>query len=224
MIEFISATRLSERDFWSISPLGLSLGRLREDARLVPHIAFVNQRGLPEVFNARIAAPTGGEYLVFIHDDVWIDDHFVGDRIVEGLREFDVIGVAGNRRRLPAQPAWFAVDLSGKWDDEASLSGRGAHGAQPSGAVTYYGKVPASCELLDGVFIAAKKSVLTEYGILFDSRFDFHFYDLDFCRAARECGIRLGTWPISLTHRSNGQFASPMWLQRYRQYIDKWGS
>jgi GT2 family glycosyltransferase len=87
-----------------------------------------------------------------------------------------------------------------------------------------FGAVPAECELLDGLFLAAKRSLLTARGVLFDPRFDFHFYDLDFCRTARHRGLRLGTWPICLTHQSSGAANAKSWSANYRRYIDKWDS
>ena len=40
----------------------------------------------------------------------------------------------------------------------------------------------------------------------FDPAFDFHFYDLGpLCQTAREKGLRLGTWHISITHNSGGE-------------------
>lgn len=222
MIEIISATRLSESDFWKKSALGNSLRRLAHDLRLVPRIAFANRRGLPEVYNARIAAPDSQGLLVFVHDDVWIDDYFLADRVIEGLREYDVIGIAGNRRRVDRQPGWAFLDGRFTWDDKANLSGCVAHGKHPFGQLSYFGPVPAECELLDGVFLAASKSSLTTNGVLFDPCFEFHFYDLDFCRSVRRNGLRLGTWPICLTHESGGAFGTPAWLEKYRLYLEKW--
>ncbi len=223
MIDIISATRLPEHDFWKQSPLGASLRRLAHDPRLVARIAFENRRGLPEIYNARITAADSNDMLVFIHDDVWIDDYFIGDRVIEGLRTYDVIGVAGNRRKIRNQPAWAFVDTRFTWDDKANLSGSVAHGKHPFGAVSYFGEVPADCEFLDGVFIAAKKTALTANNVLFDPRFDFHFYDMDFCRSARRHGLRLGTWPICITHQSGGAFGTKEWSAKYRAYIEKWG-
>jgi hypothetical protein len=222
MIEIIAATKLSETDFWNNAALGISLRRLQVDPRLTAHIAFANERGLPEVFNPRIAATDSADILVFTHDDVWIDDFYVADRVIGGLQEFDVIGVAGNRRRVPQQPGWPFVDCTFAWDDKANLSGRVAHATSAFGSIAWYGDVPTACELLDGVFLAAKKQVLTTLGVLFDTRFDFHFYDLDFCRTARQRGLRLGTWPICLTHQSVGSFDTRPWNAAYRAYLDKW--
>ena len=110
MIDIVCATRLSELDFWNKSPLGISLRRLAHARRLLARLTFANRRGLPEIYNARISARDSNDMLVFVHDDVWIDDYFLADRVIEGLRNYDAIGVAGNRRRLPCQPGWAFVD------------------------------------------------------------------------------------------------------------------
>ncbi|MFZ3019767.1 MAG: glycosyltransferase [Gallionella sp.] len=223
VIEIVSATRLSESDFWSKSALGLSLKRhVGQDARLSVNIAFENTRGLSEIFNGGIAQADDDAILVFIHDDVWIDEANFGDVVIAGLGRFDVIGVAGNRRRVPNQPGWAFIDRQFTWDDKSNLSGRVAHGKDACGPVSDFGAVPAECELLDGVFLAVRKRSLKQHGVMFDARFDFHFYDMDFCRSARKAGLRLGTWPVELTHQSGGAFGSPQWKAMYRQYLRKW--
>jgi len=224
-IEIVSATRLPEDDFWNNSALGLSLRRLAYDVRLTPSIAFENKRGLPEVFNSRITSSENNEIIVFIHDDIWIEDFFFADRIISGLQDFDVIGIAGNKQRIANQPGWaFKGVIDGKlqWDDLSHLSGSVAHGSLPFGDISFFGSAPAECELLDGVFLAAKKSTLTAHQVLFDTQFDFHFYDLDFCRSARDKGLRLGTWPISMTHQSAGAFNTLPWRDKLDLYRKKW--
>jgi GT2 family glycosyltransferase len=98
------------------------------------------------------------------------------------------------------------------------------HGPNAFGAVSYFGPTPADCELLDGLFIAANASALRERGVKFDERFDFHFYDMDFCRSTRAVGLRLGTWPICLSHQSVGALGTPGWSRNYAAYLNKWGS
>ena len=224
MIEIVSATRLPEEAFWKQSALGQSLRRLKRDARLVPRVSFANARGLPEVYNARISAAADEDLLVFVHDDVWIDDHFLADRVIDGLQAYDVIGVAGNRRRQPGQPAWIFLleGMARVMDDPANLSGAIANGKMPFGTISFFGPTPSECELLDGVFLAARKSTLQRAGLRFDPRFAFHFYDMDFCRSARQKGLRLGTWPICLTHQSTGGYSGETWNEMYRQYLEKW--
>ncbi|SCZ87080.1 tetratricopeptide repeat protein [Nitrosomonas mobilis] len=222
-IEIVSATRMSEQDFWQQSALGQSLARhLTQGAKFKINVAYENTLGLSEVFNAAIAQAEDDAVLVFVHDDVWLDEADIAQAILNGLDKFDVIGVAGNKRRLPRQPAWCFLDTQFTCDTHDNLSGKVAHGQSAYGKVSEYGDVPAECELIDGLFLAARKQTLIARQVTFDPQFDFHFYDLDFCRTARNAGLRLGTWPIQLTHQSGGAFGTPAWQKKYQQYLEKW--
>lgn len=222
-IKIITATKLAEADFWSKAALGLSLKRhLKMDARLSVEAAFANARGLSELFNQAIARADDDDILVFMHDDVWLDEANFADAVIAGLAHYDVIGVAGNRRRLENQPGWAFIDASFTWDDKVNLSGSIAHGQNAFSKPENFGETPAACELLDGVFIASKKSSLKKNQVQFDPQFDFHFYDMDFCRSATKAGLKLGTWPIKLTHQSGGAFGSAQWRAKYQLYKNKW--
>jgi len=224
-VQIVSATRYSESEFWNKSALGLSLHRhLKQDNGISASIAFNNTLGLSDVFNQAIERADDSAILVFVHDDVWIDEANFVDTMIAGLERFDVIGVAGNKRRLPNQPAWLFVDTALNWDEPEYLSGTVWHGPHAFGEDKFYGDVPAPCELLDGVFIATTKSALNGAHVRFDHQFDFHLYDVDFCRSAREAGLSLGTWPIKLTHQSKGAFGSPHWAQKCQLYFNKWES
>jgi GT2 family glycosyltransferase len=224
MIDVVTATRLSEADFWDKSALGLSLRRMKQDSRLNACPCFDNRRGLPDVYNEHLAAPDCAEHVIFVHDDVWLDDYFIADRVLEGVERFDVIGVAGDRRRRPGQPSWGFVDPRLTREESEYLSGSVAHGQQPFGQVSTWGVVPAECEVMDGVFFAAKRDTLREHDVRFDPRFEFNLYDMDFCRTARDKGLTLGTWPICITHQSRGRFGTEAWFASYEKYLQKWGS
>lgn len=223
MIDLVCATRLTSDEFWGRSALGLSLRRMAHDDRLKPRVFFENRRGLPSLYNERIAAADASPVIAFIHDDVWLDDYFFYEHVVSGVQAFDVIGVAGNKRRAPMQPSWAFPSIEFKWDDRANLSGVVSHGPGPFGTISAFGPVPAACELLDGVLLAAHRDVLRAKQVGFDERFEFHFYDMDFCRSARAAALRLGTWPIAITHQSEGGFGSNSWLESFKTYIAKWG-
>ena len=222
-VQIISATKLTESEFWSRSALGQSLtNQLSFDNRLSYCIAYENSTGLPKIFNGAIENAPDDAILVFIHDDVWIDEDLFVDSVLSGLDAYDVIGVAGNRRLAPNQPAWAFIDTKFTWDDRINLSGRVAHGPAPFGEVSNFGPTPASCELLDGVFLATHKYKLVEKLVRFDTTFEFHFYDLDFCRSARKAQLSLGTWPIGLTHQSGGNFGNNAWNEGLQRYRSKW--
>ncbi len=218
----VSATRKTQAEFSRSTALGQSLLRLSPDRRIKGVIAFENRFGLPAVFNTVLSKADAEDIIVFIHDDVWIDDYHLCERLIEGLKQFDIIGVAGNRRRVARQPSWLYTDMRAPRDNERYVSGAVAHGSEPFGEITWFGPLGVECELLDGVLLAARVSRLREADVGFDLRFGFHFYDLDFCRRARQQGLRLGTWPIAITHQSEGSFADPKWREGLDLYLEKW--
>lgn len=218
-VVIVSATRASASDFGTQTLLGASLQRLAFDHRLRAVVAFDNRAGLPAVYNAGLAQCADEDHVVFVHDDVAFDDYHMVDRLAEALQRFDVVGIAGNLRRQPRQPGWGFVDEQGTWDEPRYLSGSVAHGAQ--GRVTRFGPAPADCELLDGLLIAARVDRLRAANVAFDVRFQFHLYDLDFCRSARAAGLRVGTWPLAVTHASAGNFGAA-WRAALPTYFDKW--
>lgn len=139
MITIVCGTRHSAHDFAETTPLGASLKRLAFDKRINTHIAFGGNPGLPLVYNKALEAPDVAEILVFIHDDVWIDDYFFVDRVAAGLQSFDIIGVAGNRRRVARQPAWlFGTPGPNNvfTKDRENHSGAVAHGKTAFGRLT----------------------------------------------------------------------------------------
>lgn len=222
MIEIVAATRKDEAGFRETA-LGHSLRRLG-DRRIVARIAFANHRPLADVYNEAIESASGEhDIVVFMHDDVWLDDYYFTERIASGLGQFDVIGVAGNTKRRPGQLSWSFVSHPQVADDSRYMSGRVAQADHPCGQVLYFGPSPAQCELLDGVLLAGRRSVLAARGVRFDPAFAFHFYDLDFCRSATQAGLRLGTWPVCITHQSRGAFDSPAWKAAGDRYLQKWG-
>lgn len=224
-VELVSATRMSEQDFWDHSALGMSIKRLRSEKRISYHIFYQNQKGLGEVYNERITSSDGGDIIAFIHDDVWIDDYYLVDRLIDGLSEYDLLGVVGNKRRVDFQPSWAYIPSENglRLDDPVNFSGFSANGKRPFAEIDFFGQAPAECELLDGLFLAAYKGNLAANGVLFDPAFDFHFYDLDFCRSARKLGLRLGTWQICLTHQSMGELGTESWKAGMQKYFAKWG-
>jgi len=183
-----------------------------------------NRKGLPAIYNGQICEENRGMMLLFVHDDVWLDDCYVYDRLAQALERFDVVGLAGNTRRAPRQPAWgFVSDHPLVWDGKAHLSGVVAHGREPGGLLSRYGPPGRPCKLLDGLFLAARCDTLLDRGVRFDERFMFHFYDMDFCRSAEQAGLSMGTWPIAVTHASDAVFGTASWREGLAAYFAKWG-
>lgn len=223
---FVAATRLREEDFWQKSLLGKRLKDLRNQPRIKIRIAFENRRGLPSVYNEAIAAADSSDVLVFIHDDAWLINNDSLNEIFRGLRKFDVLGIAGNTRRIAGQSTWYLRQLpqGGVALDVPFLSGAVYYGQIFKTELNQFGPWPAACELLDGVLLAARASKLRRTGLRFDERYDFHFYDLDFSRAARTLRMKIGTWPIHLLHGSKGNPGDERWKKNLQLYMEKWRS
>lgn len=223
-ITIVCATRYDEDTFWSQSALGISLSEFRKKSDFQFNIHFKNTIGLPKIYNQYITNKQNKNILLFIHDDIWFESTDWVHSIRSGLGHYDIVGVAGNRRLLSQQPAWafHSLDSNGFHWDWPNLSGAVAHGKDRNGPVQKYGHFPTKCKALDGVLIAVQAKTLLKAKVFFDERFDFHFYDLDFCRTATAKGLVLGTWSIPITHQSGGNFGSPSWHKAYSDYLAKW--
>jgi GT2 family glycosyltransferase len=229
-IKLVSATQVSEALFWDATYLGRSLRRIPDSLRPKTLIAFGNTgpraRGLSEIFNRALDKTDPETDLVFLHDDVYLNDWFIAQRVTEALERFDVVGLAGSANPDLSQPSWglcFDAELKAiGWQPGLCRSGAVNHFDYSCPNVSVYGASPMACSLLDGVFMAVRSARLKEHGVRFDPRFRFHCYDIDFCRSATRAGLRLGTWPISVTHDSGGAYASDAFKQAARVYLEKW--
>jgi len=222
-ITVVSASRYSPEEFYLKSALGRSLSETYSEFSVKKKIYFENRKPLPICYNDAIfGAADAEEILIFMHDDVFIVDFFWIEKILLGFQKFDVLGVAGNKRRVPRQPGWAFIDDRLTWDHPSNLSGTVGHGRQFPCQLSIYGPSERECKLLDGVFLANKKSILERANVSFDETFDFHFYDLDFCRQCEQRNLRMGTIPLSIIHESPGNFRTRPWINNYEKYLMKW--
>lgn len=222
-IKVVVATRASEDEFFSSTALGQSL-RHSMPSHVDVRLFSENTLGLPLLYNLAIdECVEEPSVLVFMHDDLYLLDYFWSSRILDGLDQFDVIGLAGNTRRVPKQPSWAFVSDQFQWDDFQFLSGVLAHGKGflPD-EISAYGPPRQRVQLIDGVFIAVRSQTMIENKIRFDERFDFHFYDMDLCRQLEAAGLSVGTWDIAAQHGSGGNFLSESWRGSYAKYMEKW--
>jgi GT2 family glycosyltransferase len=222
-LTIVTATRYGQQQFEQLSLLGPTLRAVHNLTPLRLRLFSQNKQSLPDCYNQAIDEADADDVLVFVHDDVAFDDWMLGWRLHEALLSFDVVGVAGNRRRQAQQMTWLMQPHSQTWD-HMQLSGAIMHGQGSTRKLTYFGPTPAPVVLLDGVLIAARAGLLQSTGVRFDPLFDFHFYDLDFCRTATQSGLRLGTWPLGITHASSGGgYHSSDWQRNGETYLKKWG-
>jgi len=222
-IRLVIATRENESDFFEKTATGRSLSLYKYpflEIRLFPN----NTSGLPSQYNIAISESINDPaILVFIHDDVHMIDYFWVNQILDALDQFDVVGLAGNKRRVAKQPAWAFIDNKFTWDNSENLSGVVGHGKGfPPANLAIFGPPRQEVKLLDGLMLITDSITLVQNDIRFDEQFDFHFYDLDFCRQIEQKGLKMGTWSISVIHESGGNFESEGWSRSYQRYIEKW--
>lgn len=223
----VAATRLNEQDFLRDSFLARSLALHGQTAALRVKVKFDNAEGLSAIYNRAIAHVQAQDIVLFCHDDVALDDPWLAERLDEALHQFDIVGVAGAAQVLPEHTGWtmghMTQGLGGELiSDSKALGGRVRHQVDGKLWQQIYGPSPRPVALLDGMFLALRGRTLLQSGLRFDERFDFHFYDLDFCRQARQKGLRLGVWPIVVTHGSTGGYGSPAWQAMLDKYREKW--
>lgn len=228
-IRLVCATRLSTEEFFASSALGRSLPHYRTFPRGQPielRLFAANSAPLATAYNKAIdEAASDPAILVFVHDDVYLNDFYWARHLLDGLNAFHVVGLAGNRRRAAGQASWMFLDGAFHRDEDANLSGVLGHGNGFPDLIelSVYGHPGQEVRLLDGVFLAVRSVDLIRAGVRFDPRFAFHFYDLDFCRQAEISGLRMGTWAISVIHASPGRLGSPAWRSAYSTYLQKYG-
>ena len=229
-VRLVVASQVGEAEFHESTLLGRSLARmpkaLRPALTLIAGNTGAGADGLPTIYNRALDAATDGEILVYVHDDVHLHDWQLVARAREATARFDVAGIAGAREPDLTQPSWywrFDDDLTRLGVQSGRLSGSVNHGEPDWSRIRVFGPTPAACRLLDGVLLIVAAERVRAAGARFDEQFRFHHYDIDFCRTAGERGLRIGTWPISITHSSTGAFNSDGFRASAREYLAKWG-
>jgi tetratricopeptide (TPR) repeat protein len=228
-IRFVSATRLSSQEFFTSAPLGRSLPIYRTfpKGQVIELRLFAdNREGLSSIYNTAIdESKSDPAILVFLHDDVYLSDYYWSKHLHEALEHFDLVGLAGNKRRVPRQASWMYLDGNFTRDNYDNLSGVLGHGDPFPNLkqLSVYGDPGQEVKLMDGVLMGIRSETLIAHDLRFDPQFQFHFYDLDFCRQAEIKGIRMGTWPISVVHASAGTLGVDSWRAAYAKYLAKYG-
>jgi len=213
-VRLVCVTRLSPESFRK-SLLGRSIQHLT----ILHSIFYNNQDGGPSPsYNQFLTEQYRNEYLVFLHDDVFIDDYWIDVRINEALAVYDVVGLTGLSYTLPIKdPIW---DGTAPWD-----CGTVAQGTPENNHFwRLRNRSPYRVYALDGLCIAVNTAKILDAGIRWDPQFTRDYYDLDFCCQCNEKGLTLGVWPLALTHSGKGSGKGPQWYQLQEAFKKKWGT
>ena len=208
------------------------------DGRFVSfhEISFENKEGLSTVYN-RALEDKVADFNVFVHDDVWLNDYLLMEKISDASAYFDVIGVAGGKGWSPE--GYDTAKHPVNWlmaTRNAGSSGFVTHALSTklntkphtmnyrnaTLAASAYGETPSRTLTLDGCFLCLTRKAV-EAGLRFDEQFKFHFYDMDLCFSAYLKNLRCGTAPVLLTHESIGlSVRQPEFMEAQKAFMAKW--
>ena len=185
------------------SMLAKSLNELKNDVTVV--INANNKSGLSQAYNRQLTAENliKHDIVLFVHDDVFIDDLKLKGKLYTAMNQmkYDIVGLAGSSKIKIKQPClWHTMS------EREDMSGAVSHPINESSqlGVTSFGPWPKRCLVVDGLFMAVNLKNVLQAGWKFNESFKFHHYDLSSCLDANELKLKIGTYPIHVTHASPG--------------------
>lgn len=212
----VSCSQKNEKEILN-TPIYKSYQKLNKINAIDHKILFTsNTNGLSKSYNKSIKIIENNiknnlykkedTYIIFVHDDVYITDIFLKEKLQKAFNNFDIVGVAGST----------IIDLNSErvgWhlSSKEYLSGSVEHlvnnKIENSPTYwTYFGITPKRVIVIDGLFIAVKYTSINDKNYLyFDEQFTFDLYDIDFCLNANKHNLKIGTYNIHLTHLSQGE-------------------
>lgn len=229
---FLCASKYKHRELCE-RPIAKSIGYISHVQDGEYHVFTLNEKGdtlviLPEntlpickaynklIKDRLINSSVKYERIVFVHDDVIIEDRHLEDKLEKYLKTYDIIGLAGGvEPEIKAPALWHLMCkrhfgtvghyLNGKW-----------YG-------TTFGVSDTRVAIVDGVFIGVNRSVLVEKNLRFDEDLPhFHHYDILFCLEANAIKLKIGVVPILITHLSPGLTnVSKAYLDSEKVFLNK---
>jgi hypothetical protein len=224
----ISASAKKEKDRHQLllfrsfqSVLGAGKGDVELD------ITFSNHQGLPAIYNAKFReyADAGYEFIVFCHDDVYIDDAHLAAKLSRARKVFgaELIGVAGaSGPNITSPTLWHRMCSRDTW--RGAVQHPSSDGTGFSASV--YGTSPAVVDLLDGLLLAVHTESAVRTGWKFNPAFRFHHYDLAACLDAKRLGMQSMVYPLNVVHVSPGlgDLRDPEWLRSDAEFLAQYAT
>jgi hypothetical protein len=192
--KIISATQKNQTQFYDECQLALSIDKL--NIRNKCNIVYENKEGLPKVYNSFINNENKNKYLIFVHDDVLIEDLFFEEKISLAFQKYDIIGLAGAKKCVlnSKMPAWH---LMCKRED---MVGEVSHSKDKNCWTSVFGPTDSRSLVIDGLFIGVNVDKCLATNTFFDESFSFHHYDISFCLNANKNKLKIGVFPLKVTH------------------------
>lgn len=171
---------------------------------------------LTEIYNRGLNAAKN-DIVVFLHDDLVIETHNFGNKLLKLFNnnpEYGVIGVAGTKN-MPTSGQW--------WENKRKMYGRVAHTHEGKTWLSKYsedlGQHLEDVIIVDGVFFAVdKRKLKTGFNETVEG---FHFYDITFCFENYLKDVKIGvTTVIRINHNSIGM-TNEKWEENRVKFINE---
>ncbi len=170
-----------------------------------------NNTGLPKTYNKYLTKDVlkYHDILLFIHDDVYIDDPRLFEKLYNGAKYYDIIGLAGCLNPEITIPSlWHRMANNKDWRGYVfhRLSNKEPDKNELPDLIRCdsFGPTPSRVSIMDGLFMAVVVQKALDANWIFNESFDFHHYDIASCLDACERGLTLGVMPIHVIHDSLG--------------------
>lgn len=164
-----------------------------------------NTTGLSVMYNRAIQEyGKNFDNIVFIHDDVYVDDLDVCKKLERAHKDFDIVGLAGGINPKVQKLALWHLMCGGF--NSNNLRGAVAHPCNDKGQIfmTSFGPTPARVAILDGLFLSVDIRKINSVRWKFNENYTFHHYDIASCLDANTKSLKLGVAPIWVVHKSPG--------------------
>jgi hypothetical protein len=157
-----------------------------------------NKKGLSEVYNSFLTEKYKDSILLFIHDDLEINDLFLLEKLNDS--PYVVTGLAGSKTCDLSKDkiAWHLCCQRNEMLGEVS------HKKDDFIWTTVFGPSKGRALIIDGLFIAINVEEILKTEARFDENFKFHHYDMAFCLSCNKNKVKVGVLPISVVHYGLG--------------------
>lgn len=187
-----------------------------------------NKDGLPKVFNRFLneSKNDNTDILMLLHADVMFDYNTVMKHYLKVSEKYDIVGFAGTKKiDLSISPlTWF----TGSRNFERERFGRITHKQFNLGESFFNGFShpeikDTEVSTIDGLCMILNKKVINS-DVQFDERFNFDFYDLDFCLTSIiQKHLKIGVMIEPVIHESVGtSILRSEYLIEERKFREKW--
>lgn len=186
-----------------------------------------NTEGLSKRYNSILAEYSKDyKFIVFIHDDVYVDDLAVCEKLEKAHNDFDIVGLAGGvNPKIQKLALWHL--MCGGFNGN-NLRGAVAHPCNDHGQIfmTSFGPTPARVTILDGLFLSINTKRASQVAWKFNENFTFHHYDIASSLDANNKKLKLGVAPIWVVHKSPGLLNTndELFLSSQEQFLKEYSN